>query len=187
MWCTFFFLQWKIYHWDNSVRLLAMPIHTGLRFIFPVECYFFLIRKKGRDLTQSYDKSPYTNRNVKRAKWQHKQRYKKVRLNSGSRTDLGRSVEVTKATQLVWLTGLRAHLPTNRNSRFIILFSYGLVSSVYLGATVWLWWGLGVLPQKQKSFSNFHTNWCHFMQYLLVHVLGYYATARRYVAHLKHI
>ena len=25
------------------------------------------IREKGRDLTQSYDKSPYTNRNVKRA------------------------------------------------------------------------------------------------------------------------
>ena len=36
--------------------------------------------KKGRDLTQSYDKNPYTNRNVKRAKWQ---RNKKVRLNSG--------------------------------------------------------------------------------------------------------
>ena len=30
------------------------------------------------------------------------------------RTDLGRSVGVTK---LVWLTGLRAHLPTNRKSR----------------------------------------------------------------------
>ena len=28
--------------------------------------------KKGRDLTQSYDKSPFTNRNVKRVKWQHK-------------------------------------------------------------------------------------------------------------------
>ena len=27
-----------------------------------------LTREKGRDLTQSYDKSPYTNRNVKRAK-----------------------------------------------------------------------------------------------------------------------
>ena len=26
------------------------------------------VREKGRDLTQSYDKSPYTNRNVKRAK-----------------------------------------------------------------------------------------------------------------------
>ena len=35
------------------------------------------------------------------------------------RTDLGRSVGVTKATQLEWLTGLRAHLPTNRNSRLI--------------------------------------------------------------------
>ena len=51
--------------------------------------FFFLnkwqatLRERGRDLTQSYDKSPYTNRNVKRAKWQHKQRHKKVRLNSG--------------------------------------------------------------------------------------------------------
>ena len=35
------------------------------------------------------------------------------------RTDLGRSVGVTTATQLVWLTGLRANLPTNRNSRVI--------------------------------------------------------------------
>ena len=35
------------------------------------------------------------------------------------RTDLGRSVGVATATQLVWLTGLRAHLPTNRNSRLI--------------------------------------------------------------------
>ena len=35
------------------------------------------------------------------------------------RTDFGRSVGVTTATQLVWLTGLRAHLPTNRNNRLI--------------------------------------------------------------------
>ena len=41
------------------------------------------LQEKGRDLTQSYDKSPYTNRNVKRAKWQQKQRHKIVRLNSG--------------------------------------------------------------------------------------------------------
>ena len=34
-------------------------------------------REKGRDLTQSYDKSPYTNRNVKMSKWQHEQRHKK--------------------------------------------------------------------------------------------------------------
>ena len=35
------------------------------------------------------------------------------------RTDLGWSVGVATATQLVWLTGLRAHLPTPRNSRVI--------------------------------------------------------------------
>ena len=39
-------------------------------------------RQKGGDLTQSYDKSPYTNSNVKRAKRQHKQHHKKVRLYS---------------------------------------------------------------------------------------------------------
>ena len=78
-----------------------------------------VLKEKGRDLTQSYDKSPYTNRNVKRAKWQHKQRHKKSSIKQRLRTDLGRSVGVTKANQLVWLTGLRAHLPTNRNSRLI--------------------------------------------------------------------
>ena len=42
-----------------------------------------LLREKGRDLTQPYDKIPYTNKNVKRAKRQRKQRNKKVRLHSG--------------------------------------------------------------------------------------------------------
>ena len=27
--------------------------------------------EKGRDLTRSYDKSPYTNRKIQKAKWQH--------------------------------------------------------------------------------------------------------------------
>ena len=35
------------------------------------------------------------------------------------RTDYGRSVGVTTGTLLVWLIGLRAHLPTPRNSRVI--------------------------------------------------------------------
>ena len=35
-------------------------------------------KSKRKDLTQSYDKSPYTSKNVKRAKRQHKQRHKKV-------------------------------------------------------------------------------------------------------------
>ena len=30
------------------------------------------LKEKGRDLTQSHDKSPYTNRKIQKAKWQHK-------------------------------------------------------------------------------------------------------------------
>ena len=41
MGCTVFW-QCKIYHWDKSVRLLAIPMHTDFRFIFPVECYFLV-------------------------------------------------------------------------------------------------------------------------------------------------
>ena len=37
-------------------------------FIMDLRCY----EKKGRDLTQSYDKSPYTDRNIQKAMWQHK-------------------------------------------------------------------------------------------------------------------
>ena len=69
-----------------------------------VNICFFSMRQKGGDLTQSNDKSPYTNRNVKRAKWQHKERHKKSSIKQQLRTDLGRSVGVTTATQLVWLT-----------------------------------------------------------------------------------
>ena len=39
------------------------PITTTLTYLKLV-----FSEKKGRDMTQSYDKSPYTNRNVKRAK-----------------------------------------------------------------------------------------------------------------------
>ena len=32
----------------------------------------FIISEKGRDLTQSYDESPYTDRKIQKATWQHK-------------------------------------------------------------------------------------------------------------------
>ena len=43
----------------------------------------------------------------------------KIAIKQRLRTDLGRSVGVTTATQLVWLTWFMAHLPTPRNSRVI--------------------------------------------------------------------
>ena len=63
-------------------------------------------RQKGGDLTQSYDKSPYTNRNVTTPQ--------KRSIKQQLRTDLGRSVGVTTATQLVlltWFTGPPSHSP----------------------------------------------------------------------------
>ena len=78
----------------------------------------FVGRQKGGDLTQAYDKSPYTHGNVKRAVTTQTTPQKSS-IKQRLRTDLGRSVGVTTATQLVWLTGLRAHLPTPRNSRVI--------------------------------------------------------------------
>ena len=76
-------------------------------------------REKGRDLTQSYDKIPYTNKNVKRAKWQHKQRHKKFdytavvdRLRTVSWSNYGHP---TGVVNLVY----GPNLPTPRNSRVI--------------------------------------------------------------------
>ena len=49
------------------------------------------------------------------------------------RTDLGRSVGVTTATQLVWLTGLRAHLPTPRNSKVQSVTASARTACITLG------------------------------------------------------
>ena len=39
-------------------------------------------REKGRDLTQSNDKSPYTHRKIQKETWQHKNATKKPRLHN---------------------------------------------------------------------------------------------------------
>ena len=78
-----------------------------------------ILGEKGRYQTQSYDKSPYTNRNVKRAKWKHKQRHKKIdntavadRRRTVSWSNYGHS---TGVVNLVY----GPNLPTPRNSRVI--------------------------------------------------------------------
>ena len=75
--------------WDKMARLGNIFINEILvnaqNEHRAVHLYSLILykEKKEEDLTQSYDKSPYTNRNVKKAQWQHKQRHKKVRLHSG--------------------------------------------------------------------------------------------------------
>ena len=108
-WCSGLGIGWSK---RSGVRLLFSPLRFQRLVIscFDVaeislkRCNIIPQKKKGRDLTQSYDKSPYTNRNDKRAKWQHKQCHKKGSITQRLRTDLGRSVGVHMATQPVWLT-----------------------------------------------------------------------------------
>ena len=78
-------------------------------------------KEKGRDLTQSYDKSPYTDSNIKKATWKHKKTPPNTSITQRLRTDLGWSVGVTIATQLVWLNRLTRdpNLPAYRKTRVI--------------------------------------------------------------------
>ena len=49
----------------NNATWTTIHVKVQLSFIFIIK---EILKEKGRDLTQSYDKSPYTNRNVIRAK-----------------------------------------------------------------------------------------------------------------------
>ena len=50
-------------------------------------------REKGRDLTESYDKSPYTDRKIQKVSWQQKNATK-TSITRRFRTVLGRSAGV---------------------------------------------------------------------------------------------
>ena len=84
----------------GGLGLLSFLDRVSVR---PAMCHTTNVREKGRDLTQSYDKSPHTDRKIQKATWQHKKNATKTSITQRLRTDLGRSVGVTIATQLVWL------------------------------------------------------------------------------------
>ena len=70
------------------------------------------LKEKQRDLTLSYDKSPYTHRKIQKATRQNKSP-PKTSITQRLRTDLGRSVGVTIATQLVWLNQFKGSQPSH--------------------------------------------------------------------------
>ena len=60
-----------------------------------------LLREKGRDLTQSCYKNPFTHRTIQKKQRDNIQTPQKTLITQLLRTDLGRSVGVTAVTQLV--------------------------------------------------------------------------------------
>ena len=70
------------------------------------------VREKGRDLTQSCDKNPYTHEQFNK---QHDniKTPPKTLITQLLRTDLGRSVWVAAVTQLVWLNRFTSAQPSH--------------------------------------------------------------------------
>ena len=66
----------------TEVSIWVLNLVNSRQFYSKTTCINFT-REKGRYLTQSCDKIPYTNRNVKWAMWQYKRRHKRVRLHGG--------------------------------------------------------------------------------------------------------
>ena len=108
LWKLCWILQWtlkqlKILCSVDGFRTVNHTMYVLLQSFIIVIFIIMITRQKGGDLTQSYDKSPYTHGNVKRAVTTQTTSQKSS-IKQRLRTDLGRSVGVTTATQLVWLT-----------------------------------------------------------------------------------
>ena len=61
-----------------------------------------LVRLKGGDLTQPYEKKAPTPTEISKGQSDNTNNATKKSIKQGLRTDLGRSLGVTTATQLVW-------------------------------------------------------------------------------------
>ena len=121
-----FSIYWKYFHreflvifWmQKTYTILALSILKWNVRTFMTMRTFDPKRKRKRSDSVLWQK-PLHQQKCQKGKVTTQTTPQKSSIKQRLRTDLGRSVGVTTATQLVWLTGLRAHLPTNRNSRLI--------------------------------------------------------------------
>ena len=101
----------------------SVNVHRGALLFVPqwqcISSFVFYIKRKRKRSDSILWQKPLHQQKCQKGKVTTQTTPQKSSIKQRLRTDLGRSVGVTTATQLVWLTGLRAHLPTNRNSRLI--------------------------------------------------------------------
>ena len=164
--CFWYWNHWVCYTWKCEVD---RPFRsTG-------------VREKGWDLTQSYDKSPYTHRKPKK-KSDNTQTSPKTSITQRLRTDLGRSAGATTATQLVLLNQLTGSQPShspqqlcNRGNEHAGI-SLQLDLNMYSLQRKWYWKdilsGIIVLLERTKNWINvwfkyFGTLKCPITQQLL--------------------
>ena len=117
--------------------------------------------KKGRDMTQSYDKGPFTNRIVKMVKWQHKQRHKKFDYTPIA--DRLRTVSGSNYNHLTCVVYrfYRAHLPTYHNSSAIEGMRMFLYSDIVTFERFSEWYNCVTRPWKIAFMFNLNVfgNW----------------------------
>ena len=87
-----------------TVLLLGKQIYKLIRSIKTIR------RKRKKYVTRTFGKNPYTHRKIRKATWQTPP---KTLITQRLQTDLGRSVGVTKATQLVWLNRFTGSQPSH--------------------------------------------------------------------------
>ena len=135
---------------DTSWYSPSTTLNSRNIFLIYTQRNFSWTREKGRDLTQSYDKSPYTNRNVKRAKWQHKQRHKKVRLNSACGPKQTKQIlQTKKLLSLILIEKLLAVM-------FIPAFTKNAMNLDYLSSiSPWLSGDVPIFPLCGVYISQF--------------------------------
>ena len=102
---------------SNQVKYLGVRIDKFLKGTYIIED--IIMNTKRRRSDPVLWQKPLHQQKCQKGKVTTQTTPQKSSIKQQLRTDLGRSVGVTTATQLVWLTGLRAHLPTPRNSRVI--------------------------------------------------------------------
>ena len=111
---------------SSAEAALMMSVTRGVMYgsgivvdVVKVMKIFWLFKRKRKRSDSVLWQKPLHQQKCQKDKVTTQTTPQKSSIKQRLRTDLGRSVGVTTATQLVWLTGLRAHLPTNRNSRLI--------------------------------------------------------------------
>ena len=108
-----------------SAQIICMRLYSAwYHFSISIKLSQVITRQKGGDLTQSYDKSPYTNRNIKRAKWQHKQRHKK--FDQTAIADRLRTVSWSNYSQPIVVVNLVYGPRLRANANIVLEMIFGM-------------------------------------------------------------
>ena len=116
----------RIYAWMHFILILPSVMLTRINIkmlilenILYHWVWVLYLKDKKEEIWPSPMTKPPTPTEMSKGQVTTQTTPQKSSIKQQLQTDLGRSVGVTKATKMVWLTDLLAHLPTNRISRVI--------------------------------------------------------------------